>query len=192
VPIDLSIMTAAVSLGRKIAEHSRVAFRGAGVDRGLRLANKVASWLERERLESFSSRDLQRHVCGGDKLDEQELAGAIEDLQEAGWIRPLESQSTERGGRPSRRWAVHPLIVTCGLRRIADNSDRTREHEGGREVLSVLSECFASADDGEVEPGEVVSVVSESSALSGVRGVNTGLDAESIEWAAGACRGGGR
>jgi hypothetical protein len=191
VPIDLSIMTAAVSLGRKISEHSRVAFRGAGVDRGLRLANKVASWLERERLETFSSRDLQRHVCGGDKLDEQELAGAIEDLQEAGWIRPLESQSSERGGRPSRRWEVHPVIVTCGPRRIADNSDKTREHEGGGEVLSVLSAGSASADDGEVEPA-VLSVVSESSALSGVRGVNTGLDAESIEWAAGACRGGGR
>lgn len=193
VPIDLSIMTAAVSLGRKIAEHSRVAFRGAGVDRGLRLANKVASWIERERPESFSSRDLQRQVCGGDRLEEQELAGAIEELQEAGWIRPVESPPPERGGRPSRRWAVHPVIVTCGLRRVADNSDKTRGHEGGGEVLSVLSAGSASAEDGEVEPEEVLSVVSECSAMSGVRGVNTGLlDAEAIDWAENACSGGSR
>lgn len=193
VPVDASIMTAAVSLGRKIAEHSRVAFRGAGVDRGLRLANKVASWLERERPESFSSRDLQRQVCGGDRLDERELAGAIEELQEAGWIRPVESPPSERGGRPSRRWAVHPVIVTCGLRRIADNTDETQEHEGGGEVLSVVSAGAASVDDGEVEPEEVLSVVSECSAMSGVRGVNTGLlDTEAIQWAENACSGGSR
>jgi hypothetical protein len=192
VPIDASIMTAAVSLGRKIAEHTRVAFRGAGVDRGVKLANKVASWLERERPESFSSRDLQRQVCNGERLEEQELTRAIEELQEAGWIRPLESQSSERGGRPSRRWEVHPLILACGPRGIADRTDKTGEEQGGGEVLSVLSGGFAFADDGEVESGEVLSVVSESSAMSGGKGANTVLDAEAIEWAENACSGGGR
>jgi len=150
--VDEMAMGAAVTLGKKIAQHSRAAFRGAGVDRGLRLAIDISNWLDRNRRPAFSSRDVQRDVYGGNKLDQQLFDRAIEALQEAGWIRPKQSQSSEKGGRPSRCWEVHPVIVACGQRWIADKTDKTGGKNASGWVLSDLSAVSADEDSGDSQP----------------------------------------
>lgn len=58
---------------------------------------------------AFTTRDV--YLKGWTGLDRPEAAqGALSALEEAGWLRRVESAPTPRGGRPSEIWVVNPKV----------------------------------------------------------------------------------
>ena len=68
---------------------------------------RIAAWIEAERPERFTARDVRRHNWSG--LQEQaDVAAALDWLAVRGWVR--EAAPERRSGRPSDVYLVNPRL----------------------------------------------------------------------------------
>ena len=93
-------------------KHYRYAVARAGEIADISDAEKVLNWLRSRtnRTETISQREVQR-IVHFDKAERAEKA--LELLAEHNWIRPARDRRT--GGRPSKKWEVHPALVGAGM-----------------------------------------------------------------------------
>jgi hypothetical protein len=103
-------MAAAIRLVREYFwPHARAALRQIGLTERHDNARRVLRWIRARGKREISREEVRRDALG-QKLDAEQTAGLLEALARSGWVRGLKAVSTAKGGRPSRRWQVNPLI----------------------------------------------------------------------------------
>lgn len=106
--IALPTMEAALALGALLERHALVAFSVMDVDSSLDAAQKVWSWVLRQRQETFSQRECF-HALQGSFHNMASIRPAFEILVERSYLFPL--QADKRVGRPSLGYRVNSRIV---------------------------------------------------------------------------------
>ncbi len=111
VPISLSVMRAAIELGRWAVSHAEavIGLMG-GTDGPTDDAVYSLRWLRERASPEVTRRDA--HVHGRARFDgePERLDDAIELLVERGWLRPMVAAQSRAGRPASPRYAVHPLL----------------------------------------------------------------------------------
>ncbi len=103
-PIELPTMEAALALGALLERHALAAFSLMAVDSNVDAAQKVWSWVLRQRQATFSKRDCFQALKGSFP-DIASLAPALGILIERGHLFPVEA--VKRVGRPTATYRVN-------------------------------------------------------------------------------------
>jgi hypothetical protein len=105
---EKSLLSALSLLSQYFDPMARRAFDNAALPERLRDAATIAKWLQRTKCKKTSTREIQRQRLGG--LDNaQAIMDAVEELVEAGWLRP-DPENTGTGGRNKKSYQVNPAI----------------------------------------------------------------------------------
>lgn len=116
--IDAETMTRAATIGRWAVAHAKRVFSSSDADADTAIARRLLAWLRRRGLSHFSVREAYQALKGPDGSAisrAEDLDGALNVLQETGWIAPVDPPPRQagKGGRaPSPRFNVHPKA--CG------------------------------------------------------------------------------
>jgi hypothetical protein len=91
--------------------HARRIYRHLGGDPSRQNAQRIAQWLlHNPATTQFTARDIRRKDWAG-LTDQDDVNRALDYLDNvAGWIRCTDVPTTARGGRPTSRYLVNPLI----------------------------------------------------------------------------------
>ena len=109
--IEAGFVAAAVRLVTEYFwPHARAALRQLGLTERHTQERKVLRWLQAEcgPGSEVSATDIRRDALG-QSLDAKLTAVLIEELVQAGWLRPAPIEKDGRG-RPPRRWFINPLL----------------------------------------------------------------------------------
>ncbi len=90
--------------------HARRIYTHLGVDRSREGARRIARWIKQERIESFTMRDVRQKNWSG-LTDRNDVAAALEILQDGGWIFASEKGPSSKGGRPTTKFRVNPTVL---------------------------------------------------------------------------------
>jgi predicted phosphoribosyltransferase len=85
------------------------AYVDASVPQAMRAAKRLAHLIREQGWRTFGSRDVLRLERAG-LATAEELAPALAALEDAGLIRPVAAPRQPQGGRPQRRYEVHPAM----------------------------------------------------------------------------------
>jgi hypothetical protein len=90
---------------------ARRVFGEAALPRADRDARAVARWLVRQKPlpETINARELRRMANGPGIADANRVSAALDELAEAGWVRPAPSRAAGHG-RQRQDWAVNPAL----------------------------------------------------------------------------------
>jgi putative DNA primase/helicase len=106
-PVSADTMSRALELAATYSEHALLAFNVMGADADLSGAEKILSWIEKNRFESFTKRE-----CFNAMKSTFKRVAAIDDplsvLEERNYIR---SEVLQTGGRPSVKYTVNPEVI---------------------------------------------------------------------------------
>lgn len=103
-------MRQACKFGLWAAEHARHAFSAFGVDEGQEGAKRVLGWLQKERRESTTAREIFVALRGRYPRMEQ-IRPALDMLIEHGALVPgVKAAASPKGGRPAEAYLVNPAI----------------------------------------------------------------------------------
>src|SRR5262249_8641644 len=107
--------------------HARAALRQLGLTERHAKGRRVLRWLQAERSpgSEVSATDIRRDALG-QSLDAKATTGLIEELVQAGWLRPAPIEK-DGPGRPPLRWLINPLLWGAENAENAENSHRRRE-----------------------------------------------------------------
>lgn len=109
--ISLQSVDAAVTLVRKYFwPHSRAALRQIGLSERHANARRVLRWLAARKHEEFSREDIRIHALTR-SVDAEQTQAIIDGLTKSSWCREI-TQRTPAAGRPARRWAVNPALLS--------------------------------------------------------------------------------
>jgi hypothetical protein len=89
---------------------ARRAYADASVPAEVRAAKRLAHLIREQGWRTFSTRDVLRLERAGLGTAE-ELTPALAALEDAGIIRPAPTPPRPQGGRPQRRYEVHPAVT---------------------------------------------------------------------------------
>ncbi len=98
----------------------------------------------------------------------------LEDLTKLGWLRGPTLHTTEKGGRPSQRWELHPKMVehfiamTGRVPKTKPNSDENISTDTGEDPLNTL------------RTSDPVDMASQTGGSEGIEGVFPGISTENI------------
>jgi hypothetical protein len=111
-PVSRSTVEGAIRLWSYFRSHGRRArwYMTGGV--GNRDARAIVDWIKRNKIETFSERDVTRHLPRFQDHPES-LSAALRWLAERNVIRPApdpDRPEGTRGRKPSPGWMVHPLL----------------------------------------------------------------------------------
>lgn len=109
-PIESDTITQAISLGGILADHALEAFDLMGSDPALNGARKAWQWIERNRRERFSGKEMFDSLKGTYPRMAN-LRPALEVLKERGYIVRTEEERTGPG-RPGETYIVNPKATT--------------------------------------------------------------------------------
>jgi hypothetical protein len=87
----------------------RRAYADASVPAEVRAAKRLAHLVREQGWRTFSTRDVLRLERAG-LATAEELAPALAALEDAGIIRPAAAPPRQQGGRPQRRYELHPAL----------------------------------------------------------------------------------
>jgi hypothetical protein len=121
--ITIENLERGITFARFFMEHALFCFGQAGTP-AQRLASKIAARIRKEKLASFTVRDVERWytVSAADALE------ALKYLAEKGWLR-ADGRATEGRGRPSSQCLVNPLIFDSDTPKVPDNIDKNTKNE---------------------------------------------------------------
>jgi hypothetical protein len=107
--------------------HARAALRQLGLTERHAKGRRVLRWLQAERSpgSEVSATDIRRDALG-QSLDAKATTGLIEELVQAGWLRPAPIEK-DGPGRPPLRWLINPLLWGAENAENAENSHCRRE-----------------------------------------------------------------
>lgn len=104
-------MAAALSWAEYLIAHERAARVGAGMDTTTRHVLRLVEWLREKGLDSFSQRDAHQRLRCADIQTTTDLEPVLRAAEDFGYIRRLPPPpKTPKGGRPSERFCVNPLL----------------------------------------------------------------------------------
>jgi hypothetical protein len=138
--IEARFMAAAVGLVTEYFwPHARAALRQLGLTERHTNARRVLRWLQVERGpgSEVSPTDIRRDALG-QSLDAEATTTVIEELVQAGWLRPAPIEKDGRG-RPPHRWFINPLLWG------AENAENAENNRCGREATTAQPEERFSA-----------------------------------------------
>ena len=110
-PITGAQMAAAIRIGEYFTAHAVAAFDEMGADPAIEGARRVLDWVKQQEKTEFTRREAHRGCRQFRAVTE--LDPCLELLEHHGYIRGTEVKP-ERGGRPSRVYAVNPAIYERG------------------------------------------------------------------------------
>jgi Protein of unknown function (DUF3987) len=113
--IDDCSMEAGIRLVREYFwPHARAALRQIGLsDRHLD-ARRVLRWVKAKDKPEVTREDIRRHALG-QKLDAEATDKLLDALERGGWLKKIVEPSGPKGGRPTSRWLVNPILFKhCG------------------------------------------------------------------------------
>jgi putative DNA primase/helicase len=95
--------------------HARQIYRHLGGDPARQNAQRIGQWLlYNPAITQFTTRDI-RHKDWAGLTDQDGVNRALDYLDNvAGWVRCIDAPTTVRGGRPTTRYLVNPLIRRNG------------------------------------------------------------------------------
>jgi hypothetical protein len=141
--IDAQFVHSAIRLVRDYFwPHARAALRQIGLSERHVNARRVLRWIAAHHRTEVSREDIRRDALG-QKLDAEQTQALLDALVKAGWLRPLTgSPPGPSGGRPVRRWAVNPRLLSTA---------ETAETAGTppRPPVSAVSAVSAIENEGE-------------------------------------------
>ncbi|PKY11547.1 hypothetical protein B1757_03845 [Acidithiobacillus marinus] len=108
-PIRQAPMQMAIAWADFLSAHARRIYH-LWMHPEVRAAQKLSESLLAKKLpDQFSTADVQRKGWGGLGTP-REVMGALDFLEQCGWVRHLESPANPAGGRPAKAFAVNPKI----------------------------------------------------------------------------------
>ncbi len=111
IPIAVSTIEGAITLGAYFSEHAMVAFNLMGADPEIERARRLWAIIQHGQFYSFSQRDLYLRVRRSFEVDE--LHTTLEKLVGMGYLRLSYNFSVKKVGRPaSPIFEVNPLVCT--------------------------------------------------------------------------------
>jgi hypothetical protein len=134
-PISAATFDGAVRLANYLVEHARAVFDLMGADSRIEDARLLLDWISRTNQGQFSRRDAHRAAPGGRFPKATDLDPALALLEEHGWLRRVDADSSgPKGGRPpSPRFLVNPLHPST------EPTEPTQPHSPAGSVGSVGS-----------------------------------------------------
>ena len=109
LPVAGTTVERAITIGRYLTKHAFAAFEEMGADPATENAKRILEWIMKKELKMFTKRDahyaMKSHFKRAGDLDEP-----LNVLVERGYVRPLESEVGDKGGRPSSRFEVNPAV----------------------------------------------------------------------------------
>lgn len=119
-PVGLDTIEAACKIGEYAAQHALIAFGMMGADPLRAKAERLLAWIRKNKKPEVSARDAY-HENRAHFARPGDVAPALDLLVEYGYLRELDRCGGP--GRPSRRFAVNPLILGQNAQN-AQNPDR--------------------------------------------------------------------
>jgi replicative DNA helicase len=108
-PVDLATIERAATLGIYFAEHALAAFDAMGADPLVDDARYVLDWIERQRAERFTKRELFSAVARTRFRKAADLDPVLNLLTAHGYLQVAPIPERAGAGRPpSPAWLVHP------------------------------------------------------------------------------------
>ncbi|MEK6805124.1 MAG: YfjI family protein [Pseudomonadota bacterium] len=108
-PVSKEAALRAAAWCEYLEAHARRCY-GLLKDDGLRAAQALAAKLERGKLEDgFSLRDVRRNQWRS-LTTEESIQAALDWLEDEGWLRSKAAGVSERGGRPTTIYTIHPAL----------------------------------------------------------------------------------
>ncbi len=108
VPIAPATVEAAIALGHYFIEHAVAAFALMSDSPDMKLARRIAAWIERHKVTEFSLRECHQHTRTERPSD---LEPGLRILEERDIIRQLPAPARSGPGRkPSPRYSVNPHL----------------------------------------------------------------------------------
>ena len=105
--IEKQFMADAIRLWREFFwPHARAALRQIGLSDAHKNARGVLRWIKANGKHEVSREEIRRDALG-QRLDAEKTQGLIDELEKAGWLKKL---TTNTGGRPLHRWRVNPSL----------------------------------------------------------------------------------
>jgi replicative DNA helicase len=110
--ISRSTMAAAVTIGRYYIDHALAAFDAmGGVGDEIALARHLLALIRRRQMDTFTARQVFNLAARSWLPDMDAATGALDTLQDYGWIERLEdSPRSGPGRRPSPMYQTHPDV----------------------------------------------------------------------------------
>ncbi len=109
--ISERVMERAIAASRFYLSHAKRVYYMSAHDIHAEPARQIAARMSRGEISGeFTSREAQRSGWAGCDSPEN-VASVLAVLEDADWVRPVVSQPSVAGGRPSKRWQVNPLAV---------------------------------------------------------------------------------
>jgi hypothetical protein len=151
-PISLDTLESAIQLGDYFAEHAQAAFGLLG-ETDTSAAAYLLDFIERREIKAFSLRELLTHLPRGRFAAAEDVAQAVDVLEENGWVIPVPPPERNGPGRKSSpRFIVHPEMATFRAAEMAAESAESAESaELHREPHS--ADCADNADTPRPERG---------------------------------------
>jgi hypothetical protein len=116
-PISAVTMSAAMALGKYFEEHAKAAFALMGSDGKVQIAKKVWGVITRHELTTFKASILWMRHLRRSFSKPAALEGALNTLEELGYIRQIATPRREGPGQPpSPMFEVNPLACSMNSR----------------------------------------------------------------------------
>jgi replicative DNA helicase len=133
-PIRADTFAGAVRLAGYLVEHARAVFDLMGADPRVEDARWLLDWINRTNQAQFTRRDAHRAAPRGRFPKATDLDSTLGLLEEHGWLRRVDADSSAKGGRPpSPRFLVNPLHPSTEM------TEPTQPHSPAGSVSSVGS-----------------------------------------------------
>jgi hypothetical protein len=97
------------------------ALRQIGISERHAHSRRVLRWIKAHGLAEISREDIRRNALG-QRLDAEETQKLIDGLVKSGWFREV-TVTTGAKGKPARRWAANPKLLSEGAADNADNAE---------------------------------------------------------------------
>jgi len=99
--------------------HARAALRQIGLNERHANARRVLRWIKAHERPEISVKDVRRDALAH-CLDKEQTIALLKGLEQASWLREINSKTGTRG-QPPRRWAVNPALYAQN----ADNAENS-------------------------------------------------------------------
>lgn len=104
------IMAAALDIAALLVEHAKAAFSLMGASTGHECAKAILEWIQKDRMEKFSGRDVLR-VLSGRFPTMAEVEPGLDLLTERSYLHPERPESNGPGRKPSMLYYVNPVLL---------------------------------------------------------------------------------
>lgn len=108
--ISVGTVDRAITLAHYFLNHTMKVFTEADLDPLVRKAHAIVRWIERNKRDSFSQREIHQQLNGTFKRA-ADLDGPLRLLVEHDYIRPVQTPAAPTGRKPSQRYEVNPELL---------------------------------------------------------------------------------